>query len=208
MINFVSKPKCFSGVYNWIIWWFHTFHVALHRLTSQSKLTPNWSPKKTIKRRSWKGVDSMRKLLTNEPQYDKTNKMSVCPAKTQISMGIRPVWSESSLSAWRKLGSLATHQAHSEDSDQTGRMPRLIWVFPRPTAILLVLSRHGSYEQVKRPGSTIITDYNQLLYWEEDQTLNGRAHVKTTRKQTRDVFNIVSSRRTHNVLVPICIRYV
>ena len=40
-----------------------------------------------------------------------------------------PVWSESSLYAWRKLGSLATHRAHSEDSDQTGRMPRLIWVF-------------------------------------------------------------------------------
>ena len=42
---------------------------------------------------------------------------------------IRVVWSESSLSAWRKPGSLATHWAHSEDSDQTGRMPRLIWVF-------------------------------------------------------------------------------
>ena len=36
---------------------------------------------------------------------------------------------QSSLSAWRKLGSLATHWAHSEDSDQTGRMHRLIWVF-------------------------------------------------------------------------------
>ena len=36
-------------------------------------------------------------------------------AKTQISVGIRPVWSGSSLSAWRKLGSLATHWAHSED---------------------------------------------------------------------------------------------
>ena len=34
-----------------------------------------------------------------------------------------------SLSAWRKLGPLATHWAHSEDSDQTGWMPRLIWVF-------------------------------------------------------------------------------
>ena len=55
--------------------------------------------------------------------------MTVCPAKTRISLGIRPVWSESSLSAWRKLGSLVTHWAHSEDSDQTGRMPRLIWYF-------------------------------------------------------------------------------
>ena len=42
------------------------------------------------------------------------------PAKTQISLGIRQVWSESSLSAWKKkLGSLATHWARSEDSDQT-----------------------------------------------------------------------------------------
>ena len=41
--------------------------------------------------------------------------MSVLPAKTQISLGIRPVWSESSLSAWRNLGSLATHWAHSDD---------------------------------------------------------------------------------------------
>ena len=27
----------------------------------------------------------------NEPPHDKTNKMSVCPAKTRISLGIRPV---------------------------------------------------------------------------------------------------------------------
>ena len=59
----------------------------------------------------------------------KPTKWHVSPAKTQISLGIRPAWSESSLSAWRKTGSLATHWAHSEDSDQIGRMPRLIWVF-------------------------------------------------------------------------------
>ena len=64
-----------------------------------------------------------------EPRHDKTNKMSVRPAKTQISLGIRPVSSESSLSAWRNLGSLVINWAHSDDSDQTGRMPRLIWVF-------------------------------------------------------------------------------
>ena len=29
----------------------------------------------------------------NEPPHDKTNKMSVSPAKTQISLGIHPVWS-------------------------------------------------------------------------------------------------------------------
>ena len=30
---------------------------------------------------------------SNEPRHDKTNKMSVRPVKTQISLGIRPVWS-------------------------------------------------------------------------------------------------------------------
>ena len=59
----------------------------------------------------------------------KPTKWQVHQAKTQISLGIRPVWSESLLSTWRKLGSLTTHWAHSKDSDQTGRMPRLIWVF-------------------------------------------------------------------------------
>ena len=44
----------------------------------------------------------------------KPTKWPVCPAKTQISLGICPVWSESSLCAWRNLVSLATHWAHSE----------------------------------------------------------------------------------------------
>ena len=52
---------------------------------------------------------------------------------TQISLGISPVWSESSLSAWRKLGSLPTHRVHSKDSDKAGRMPSLIWVFAERT---------------------------------------------------------------------------
>ena len=37
--------------------------------------------------------------IINEPPHDKTNKVSVRPAKTQISLGIRPVWSESLLCA-------------------------------------------------------------------------------------------------------------
>ena len=67
--------------------------------------------------------DMMTNII-NEPRDDKTNKMTVRPAKTKISLGICPVWSESLLSTGRKLGSLATHWAHSEDSDQTGRMPQ------------------------------------------------------------------------------------
>ena len=64
-----------------------------------------------------------------EPLHDKTNKVTVRPAKTQISLGICPVWSESSLcTQWVAKDASFLH-ADSEDSDQTGRMPRLIWVF-------------------------------------------------------------------------------
>ena len=63
----------------------------------------------------------------------KPTKWPMRPANTRISLGIRPVWSESSLSAWRKIGSLATHWAYSEDSDQTGWMARLICVFAELT---------------------------------------------------------------------------
>ena len=56
----------------------------------------------------------------------KPTKWHMHPAKTQISLDIRPVWSESLLSAWRNLGPLPTRKAHSKDSDKTGQMPRLI----------------------------------------------------------------------------------
>ena len=64
--------------------------------------------------------------------------------RIKISQGIHSVWSESSLSAWRKLGSLATHWVDSKDSDQTWWMPRLIGIFTGCTLILLVLSWCGS----------------------------------------------------------------
>ena len=64
-------------------------------------------------------------LTLCEPPHDKTNKMSVRLAKTQIS----PVWSESSLCAQWVAKDPSFLHADSEDSDQTGRMPRLIWVF-------------------------------------------------------------------------------
>ena len=58
----------------------------------------------------------------------KPTKMAVHPAKTQISLGIRLVWSESSLCAqWVAKDPRFLH-ADSEDSDQTGRIqsPRYI----------------------------------------------------------------------------------
>ena len=78
-------------------------------------------------------------MSSYEPRHDKTNKMSVRPAKTPISVGIRAVWSESSLCAeWVTKDTDFLH-ADNEDSDQSGPrwahthfvgfvMSRLIWV--------------------------------------------------------------------------------
>ena len=99
--------------------------------------------------------------------------MSVRPAETQISPGFRPFWSESSVSARRYLGSLATHWAHSDDSDQTGRMPRLIWVFDGRTLILFVLLCRGSNNvypckpqfYYNKSGVRSGLNYTRLLNW-------------------------------------------
>ena len=89
---------------------------------------------------------STKRLPTTsfERRHDKTNKMTMRPAKTRISLGIRPVWSESSLcDDWVAKDPSFLH-ADRADSDQTGRMPKLIWVFAGRTATLSVLSCRGS----------------------------------------------------------------
>ena len=126
--------------------WSDNSGLAIHYLTSPVCMNTlglyiysfieDWNFKKKARK---KGYDFLL-----EPRYDKTNKVSVRPAKTQISLGIFPDWSESSLCAqWVEKDPSFLH-ADSEDSDQTGRMPRLIWVFAGRTAILLVLSCRGS----------------------------------------------------------------
>ena len=60
--------------------------------------------------------------------------MTVRPTKTQISLGISPVWSESSLCAQWVVKDPGFLHADSEVSDQTGR-----------TTTLLVLSCRGSF---------------------------------------------------------------
>ena len=59
----------------------------------------------------------------------KRNCWHVRPTKTQIRLRISAVWSESTLTAWRNFASLARQNAPIEDSDQTARMRRLIWIF-------------------------------------------------------------------------------
>ena len=71
----------------------------------------------------------------------KPTKWHVCPTKTQISLGVRPVWSESLLcTQWVAKDPSSSHM-DSEESDQTGWMPRLIWVFTGRTCHF-VIPRH------------------------------------------------------------------
>ena len=55
--------------------------------------------------------------------------MYLRPPKTHTSLGIHQVWSEYSLGAQWVAKAPSFLYADSEDSDQTGRMLRLIWVF-------------------------------------------------------------------------------
>ena len=100
--------------------------------------------------RNMRTRDRYCKDKKNEPPHDKTNKITVWPAKNQISLGMCPVWSESSLcSQWLAKDPSFLH-ADIKDSDQTGWMPRLIWVFAGCTVILLVLSCGGSNSDTRK----------------------------------------------------------
>ena len=81
---------------------------------------------KVCNMKSWQLLVSyyhMSRIMT------KLTKWHVRPAKIQLSLGIHPVWSESSLCArWVAKIPMLLH-ADSEYFDQTGRMPGLIWAF-------------------------------------------------------------------------------
>ena len=112
------------------------FHVSVCKLLYYILFEIIWkSLQFSAKTEIWKNGswcilhDLIMVVSSNEPEHDKTNSR-VCLAKPQISLGIRPVWSESSLSAWRNLGSFTTHWAHSKDwSDWVDAQtdPSLCW---------------------------------------------------------------------------------
>ena len=63
--------------------------------------------------------------------------------QNQQNVGVHPVWSESLMCAhW--VAKYPSFLMRTAKTDQTGQMPRLIWVFAGRTAILLVLSCHHS----------------------------------------------------------------
>ena len=107
--------------------------------------------------------------------------MWVCAQRRLRSAWASAQSDQSSLTAWRKHGSLATHWAHSEDSDQTGQMPRLIWVFTLRTLILLVLSCCGSFMKVGLVfvDSTYIDHLYKSLTWQRQTPESMRVKLRT-----------------------------
>ena len=69
----------------------------------------------------------------NELHHDKTNKLNECQSKTQINLSIHPDLPKSSLYAYGVAKDPSFLHADSDDSDQTGRLPRLMCVFAGST---------------------------------------------------------------------------
>ena len=123
--------------------------------------------------------------LIYERRHDKTNKTSMRLAKTQISLGIRPVWSESSLCAQWVAKSQSYHHADSDDSDQAGRMPRLIWVYTGRTDILLVLSCRGSYLLTSNLMISCVDLFRHVRIYDLNRTKNKTKQKIKKKKQKR-----------------------
>ena len=109
----------------------------------------------------------------------KPTKWHVRPVKTQISLGIRPVWSEYSLCAQWVAKDPSFLHVDSEDSDQTGRMPRLIWVFAGHTFCWFChevahLQNFKKRREVTSTGKTYVYIYKTFSFnsLSKDTTIN------------------------------------
>ena len=92
----------------------------------------------------------------------KPTKWHVRPVKTQINLGIHPVWSESSLSTWGRLKSLAITRVHRETSNQTGWSESSLGA----KVILLVLSWGGSFYFVSLASAILISaNSRRFISW-------------------------------------------
>ena len=92
------------------------------RLAQEQCGKGNW-PRPKWPKMCWRAV----KQKSNQSVWAaswQNNKLACAPSEDSDQPGHPTQSDQSSLTAWRNLGSLATHWAHSEDSDQ-----RLIWVF-------------------------------------------------------------------------------
>ena len=89
----------------------------------------------------------------------------VRPAKTQISLCIRKVLSETSLWAQREAKDPMFLQTDSEDSDQAARMSRLLWVLVGRTGHFVVFVMRWLISKWSMPPSKInLTDHTLRMF--------------------------------------------
>ena len=112
--------------------WFMRLRECLSRRHDESWTSPRETTWPSISK-IW--LSQMSRLMT------KPTKWSVHPAKTQISLGVHPVWSESlQCVQWVAEDPVFLH-ADSEDLVQTGQRPRLIRVFSDEAAEMCISLR-------------------------------------------------------------------
>ena len=102
-------------------------------------------------------------------------------AQTQISLVIRPVWSESSLSAWRINVSSYTKSAQRRlKSDWADTQPpSMIWVIVERIATLMVLSCCDSNKRFYNDRPLSGVNFNYLIYVTATPTYVLRTHTRT-----------------------------
>ena len=108
----------------------------------------------------------LRSYMSRDMRFPTT--WYVPPAKPQISLRIRAVWSEPFLVAWILLKFQATNQTSSGISMPRRRLHRLVWVHARRNATLLEITCCGSYIVVRC--MYIFTDYFTIVSIESNQT--------------------------------------
>ena len=140
-ISSPGYPKCAQWRFRWdcanaqtdrILRWAHMSEgkfsdvaVSLDLISSYVNVCPTYvhiRPNKT----SWSIQDHVIHVYNMSRDTAFPTRLLRRLAKTQISVRIRAVWSESSMSTWRRFGSLTSHYMSCEDSDQTAEMRRLL----------------------------------------------------------------------------------
>ena len=116
-----------------------------------------------------------------KPSHDKTNKMAVAGSEDSdqpgrppslirvFTLGIYPVWSQSSLSPWRYIGSSATHWAHCEDwSDWADAQADLSHRWAHRSfcwfchVVAQIMSRLTCISQLRQPSQNYLPVFHQV----------------------------------------------
>ena len=112
------EPLLFAHSINWIRSSYRQRAISLAQLSGCA-----WAFEASVATQHADSFSQLSHLMT------KPTKRYLHSLNTQISLGIHPVRSETSLCTQWVAKDPSFLRADSEDSDQTGRMPRLIWVF-------------------------------------------------------------------------------